>query len=184
MSRLTPGEKKTILQLHNDGKSIKEIIAITKRSREAVINLFVDCGIGEGSVQLQSRIWQKAEREYWKECRCSYKSGSPKFDELPMDVQNKWYEIAYKEYMAESQTYINTIMGYNEPKIGIDISKKEDDMVIHLDKNSWDKLMKIGEGCKINDMNLLASFLITKEYLSAQKYGLIPIEERKEEKNE
>lgn len=123
MARLTPEEQKTILTLHYEGKSIKDIMQATGRSREAIVRLFVACGIGEGSVQLNQRIWDRARIAYEETCRGQ--SGRTRFDNLPEEEKRSWYKAAREVYMKEAKTVIATIMGEDAEELKG--SKKVDD---------------------------------------------------------
>lgn len=89
MARLTPEEQKNILTLHYEGKSIKDIMQATGRSREAIVRLFVACGIGEGSVRLIHQIWDRAENMYIKSCR--NQNARLIFDALTEKEKRQWY---------------------------------------------------------------------------------------------
>ena len=154
MARLTPEEQKNILTLHYEGKSIKDIMQATGRSREAIVRLFVACGIGEGSVQLNQIIWNKAERMYDEKCRRNpeyYKERSrfPSFYDLPGEIKRNWYLTAHKLYMEEAKTVIVTIMGEEVvesnkiEKVDSDEEKTCHDILKTLNRHQMNLMYKI-----------------------------------------
>lgn len=171
MARLTPQEKKTILTLHNEGKNIKQIIEATGRSREAITRLFVDCGIGEGSCRLDERIWDLTYSMYNDELRRqtgrSLRYGE--FEKLvPSDEKAQWFKTAHKEYMDRAQLYVDTIMG-NDISITKPKEQPEEGHVIKLTDIEYDILKKLADIHDLHNLDMLAGFIIVKEYTLNKK---------------
>lgn len=147
MTRLTPEEQKNILTLHYEGKSIKDIMQATGRSREAIVRLFVACGIGEGSVQLIHRIWDRARIAY--EETCYGQSGRTRFDNLPEEEKRSLYKAAREVYMEEAKTVIATIMGEDteelkgSKKVESDEEKTFNDIFKTLNRDQMNLIYKV-----------------------------------------
>lgn len=147
MARLTPEEQKTILTLHYEGKSIKDIIQATGRSREAIVNLFVACGIGDGSVRLIHRIWDRARIAYEETCRGQ--SGRTSFDNLPEEEKRELYKVARALYMKEAKTVIATIMDEDteelkgSKKVESDEEKTFNDIFKTLNRDQMNLVYKV-----------------------------------------
>lgn len=170
-SRLTLYEQRTILKLHNEGKKISEIVKEVGRSREAITNLFVMCGIGDGSIRLQNLIWYRAEKMYDKQMRRNNPNEKYcRFKDLAAGIQNDWYAAARKEYMVIAQKRVDDIMAEDTPTI----EKKQvcDCMNICIDEKTKKELDTICDSLEFTP-DCFVKFLICREYLDMKRNGML-----------
>lgn len=126
--KTTKAEMKEIIELYEQGFSVKEIQAITGRGREAQSRIIASVGLGyENNYRSpESKAWFEAENYYDNE-RCCNKSSKlynfPKeFRDLKPTDRYNFYMLFIDKYKDEARALYNDIMGTSTsaPKVNKD----------------------------------------------------------------
>lgn len=114
--KTTKAEMKEIIELYEEGKSIKEIQSITGRGREAQSRILAAVGLGyENNYRSpESKAWFDAENYYDKERR----NKSSKLYRFPTEFRDlkatdryKFYNMFIDKYKEEARALYDDIIG-------------------------------------------------------------------------